>query len=438
MMVLVYSESDSPRLRYAFGLIFKDILGLELDFTQSLEEFISADTIKVNYSDTALEDILGIRPSEIIFETGIQNQAVSVDEWEGIPVFFARKGSDPFPFDPIAMTFYLVSRYEEYIPGQRDLHGRFMPEYSLAYQHGFLESPLVNTLAMMIREQLEFRYPDHAFPKQHYRFQATVDIDQAFAHKGKGFIRSLGGLAKLMLNLNFGESVNKLKVIAGSRPDPYDNFEFQARVFEEYGLKPVYFVLIGNYGKYDKNSPHRNPAFRRLIKKLSGKAEIGIHPSYGSYDKLEMLAVESDRLKNITGKEVRLSRQHFLRMKMPDTYRNLVDRGITDDYSMGYASVSGFRASIATPFKAFDLIQNKELPLRIHPFAFMDSAFSDYMKLLPGDYIKFVSPLISRVRKAGGTLVGIWHNYSLADDEEKHKAFREVIKRAVHDQAPQA
>ncbi len=437
-MVLVYSQTDSPRLRYASKVIFEDILGVEVQITDNLEDFISSDTIKINYSETALEDSIQIFPSEIIFENDIQNQTITVHDWNGIPVLFYKEDGSPFPFDPIAMTFYLVSRYEEYIPGERDRHGRFIPEYSLAGQHGFLDKPLLNIIALKIRDHLSLHYPGQNFPQPEYKFTPTVDIDQAFAHAGKGFFRTLGGLTKLMFRLKIKDSLEKLKVVFGTQADPFDNFEFQLEIFRQNQLNPIYFVLLGDYGTYDKNSSHNNTRFKRLIKDLSGKAEIGIHPSYGSSENPDKLAVEVRRLDKITGKPVHCSRQHFLRMPLPGTYHQLQDLEINNDYSMGYASALGFRASICNSYNAFDLVQNRELPVRIHPFAFMDSALSDYIKVLPQEYIKFVRPLISSVKQVGGNLIGIWHNYALSDDKARHDAFKEIIKEAINDQAPQA
>jgi hypothetical protein len=192
---------------------------------------------------------------------------------------------------------------------------------------------------------------------------------------------------------------------------------------------------MGNYGKFDKNNSHRNQRFRNLLKKLSEKAELGIHPSYGSSNDPEKVIREIDRLKSITGKEISASRQHFLKIKLPETYYQLTDAGISDDYSMGYASMPGFRASTCSTFRAFDPVGNRELPVNIHPFAFMDSSFSDYLKLKPEEYIKFVRPLVSNAKQVSGTLAGIWHNYALSNNEARHNAFIEILKEVTHDQA---
>ncbi|MEA3477151.1 MAG: polysaccharide deacetylase family protein, partial [Bacteroidota bacterium] len=191
------------------------------------------------------------------------------------------------------------------------------------------------------------------------------------------------------------------------------------------------FVLIGDYGTYDKNSSYRNMRFRKLLKKLSSRAELGIHPSYGSSKDPDKIHAEVKRLSDIIKKPVVISRQHFLMLDLPASYSCLMNQDIQREYSMGYASSLGFRASISSPFNAYDLVQDKELPVRIHPFAFMDSALSDYLQVLPEDYIKFVRPLIQSVKQVDGELIGIWHNYALSDDETKHHAFTEIIKEAV-------
>ncbi|RLD38049.1 MAG: hypothetical protein DRI83_03010 [Bacteroidetes bacterium] len=118
-------------------------------------------------------------------------------------------------------------------------------------------------------------------------------------------------------------------------------------------------------------------------------------------------------------------------MSFPETYESLIEAGITDDYSMGYASMSGFRAGIANPFRFYNLKEEEETSLLIHPFMFMDTTLSDYMKLDPSEYKDAVLPLIDAVKSVSGELIGIWHNYALEDDENKHKSLEEIFARAA-------
>ena len=118
-------------------------------------------------------------------------------------------------------------------------------------------------------------------------------------------------------------------------------------------------------------------------------------------------------------------------MSLPETYEALIKAGITDDHSMGYASAAGFRAGIASPYKFYNLRKEQETDLIIHPFAFMDTTLEDYLGLNPDEYVKAVSPVIDEVKAVNATLVGIWHNYALADNQAKHKAFQAILNLAA-------
>ena len=137
-----------------FRLYFRDLLGLELKMTDNLEHFLAADGAKVSYAQQSLTDELFFYARHLLFETGICEQNISVFDWEGNAVFFATGKTSTLPFDPFAAGFYLVSRYEEYLPHIRDSNDRFDAHHSLAYQHKFLDKPVVNQWAEMIRKKL--------------------------------------------------------------------------------------------------------------------------------------------------------------------------------------------------------------------------------------------------------------------------------------------
>lgn len=55
-----------------------------------------------------------------------------------------------------------------------------------------------------------------------------------------------------------------------------------------------YFVLIGDYSKYDKNPRYDNLGFKNLIKGLANDYEVGLHPSYESFNHLEKIEIEKN------------------------------------------------------------------------------------------------------------------------------------------------
>lgn len=428
-MVNVYVDAETPRLRWTMKLLFGSILGMEYRLVVAGHKPERVSGPALNYAAIPMPGIPAIHPYGLLSEQGIRTQKIIVTEHEGLPVFFQSDGGD-LPFDPFAMAFYLVSRYEEYLPFNADRHGRFPAAESLAYREGFLVTALVDRLSGMIRTMLKAHFPGLEFPARHYCFIPTVDVDIAFAHLGKGFIRTWGAMAKQLLKGNLAEAGRRMATMTGLRKDPYDNFDFMLEAFGNYGLDPVFFILAGERGPYDRNLSTANRRFAGLIRYLNEKASIGIHPSYKSFDEPYRLEKEIEGLGAVAGSIISRSRQHFVRIKFPGTCRNLIANGIATDYSMGYPDATGFRASVATPFNFYDLTEERETGLKVFPFAFMDTTFSDYMGLEPAEYAAAVKPIIEETKQCGGTLCGIWHNYALADDPARHAAFTEIIKLA--------
>lgn len=414
-MVLVYSDKKSSRLEYILEVIFRDVLNDSFILVSDLNSLSEYDGPKINYSEKMIPACLQIIPHSLLFESGISPQQIEMAEWHKLPVFFMTSEDASLPFDIFALSFYLISRYEEYLPFTADTHGRFSPEQSLAYKEKFLDIPLVNLLVFEMIDLLVAIFPDFKPAKHTFTFSPSVDIDIAFAHKGKSFVRALGAAGKLISKADFQQLKERWKVLLGSLPDPYDNFEFQLQLCRDAGLKPLYFILIGDYGKFDKNLSHRSGKFRRLIKELSKSAEVGIHPSYQSFNDAKIFKKELARLHLIIEAKVVRSRQHFLRLGFPGTYRSLIDAGIMHDYSMGYASALGFRASIASVYSFYDLEEESKTGLRLHPFFFMDTAMIDHLHMTPEAALNNITPTLKMISESGGYACGVWHNYALSE-----------------------
>ena len=427
-MILIYSKFKSSRLKYTLRLLFQDVLKTEYQICYELEGFKGSNLPKINYSDANLEDSVQIHSSNFLFEKGTQQKKLRINKWRGLPVFFQTNEEADLPFDPFSMIFYLVTRYEEYQAfNDLDRYGRYQAESSFAFKNNFLDQPLVNQLALKIKELLLARYPDLVFGKYEYKYLPTFDVDMAFSCLGKGFWRNAGGASKSLLSFQFGKVVERMKVLTGMKPDPFNNFDF---IFEELNkkrYKPILFLNLGKYGRYDKNVPFSNSHFYRLLQDLNVKAQLNIHPSYLSNSKTEILRNEIAKLEHILSGDVIRSRQHFLVLEWPKTYQNLISQGILEDYSLGYASQIGFRASICTPFRFYDLVREEESSLIIRPFAFMDGSMRDYMTLDGPEMSEKLLQIAKSVKEVNGELIGIWHNSSLAEDVVLKKLFVETL-----------
>jgi hypothetical protein len=149
---------------------------------------------------------------------------------------------------------------------------------------------------------------------------------------------------------------------------------------------------------------------------MADYVQVGIHPSWASSKDSSKLPKEIKRLEIITNREITRSRQHFLKLDLPTTYRRLIDLGIREDYTMGYASQVGFRAGTSLPFYFYDLDMETQTQLLIHPFAVMDGTLNEYMELPVDDAQYLVKELMDRVKKVNGTFISLWHNETVSDN----------------------
>ena len=413
-MILIYTHTLTPRIKYIFKTIFTDVLQVNISFTSDSEEFKKYEGVKINYSASKLSSGIFFKATTLLFETKIQKQNIIISEYENKPCFYSVDKESILPFDPFAASFYLISRYEEYLPHKKDEHGRFLANESLAFQHDFLEVPLVNLWINQLATLISSHSAEFEFPQKEFQYISTLDIDNAYAYQHKGVIRTLGALGKSLLKGT--DFSSRLKVILGNKKDPYDTFQYQKEVHEKYNITPIYFFLLGDYGVNDKNISVKNNTFQRLIKSISENNKIGIHPSYASNSSTDKIAKEKNRLQKVSQKEIISSRQHYLKLNLPNTYQNLINNGIIEDHTMGYAEYPGFRASICSAFYFYDLEKEKETELKVFPFTVMEATFQYYKKYTPEIALKHILTLMQRVKDVDGTFISVWHNESLSDE----------------------
>jgi len=310
----------------------------------------------------------------------------------------------------------MLSRFEEYQPFIKDIYGRFEPADSIAFKHGFLDKPVVNLWVRSFIKAINTKLQLNLSPiAKKYKFVNTIDIDLAYSYKNKGIYRNFFGYMRSLKKANFSEITERTRVLAGLSKDPFDTYDLMLDTHQKYGLDTVFFVHVGDYGTYDKNIPYRNNKFRNLVRHLSDYAEIGIHPSYNSASNGEKLQIEIERLSEIIRKDITKSRQHFLRLSFPKTYRNLIDNKIKEDYSLGYASEVGFRAGTCTPFKFFDLDSNQVTSLLIRPFSIMEGTLKDYQNKNTQEAIQSITRQITEIKNVNGEFISLWHNESLGN-----------------------
>jgi hypothetical protein len=433
--MLFYSHIITPRLKYIADFIGKMTTDSSFQLTASKDEFNKWTGPKVNYSKQANTDSeFRIQNSELLFETGIRKQSIKCFETNNYKAFFKTEGD--FPFDIFAASFYLLSRYEEYLPHQKDGYGRYAHANSLAFKEDFLQLPLINIWIEDFKKALQIKFPQFQIPmatgiSTQFQFIPTYDIDEAYAYKHKQRWRTAGGLIKSIVNGQWSMASERIKVLRGRQKDPYDAFQWMDQLHEQYNLQPRYFFLIaGKTSKYDKNILPSTKAMQDLIQEHSNKYSIGIHPSWQSGDDTDKLKFEVLKLGHIAGTQILSSRQHFIRFTLPHTYRQLIELGIESDFSIGYGSINGFRASVASPYYWYDLEKEQQTKLLLYPFCFMEANSFFEQKFSPQRTMEELDHYYKIVKSVNGTLITVWHN-SFLGTSKLFAGWREIYEQFV-------
>lgn len=428
--MIIYSPVITHRLRYIADLISGILTGQPARITGKPEEYRTDEGPRINYSSARImPDEIWIAPHTLLFENGIREQATDCFEWNDRTVFF-KTGGD-LVFDIFAAAFYLLSRYEEYLPHKKDQYGRYAHENSLACREGFLKRPLVNEwiaeLGNVINEKT-FPLPASRSP---FTFLPTYDIDEAWSFKHKQWWRSTGAATRDLLTGRFGRFRQRSRVLNNREPDPFDSYDWIDDLHRPYAIEPRYFFLVAERtGKYDRNIPPSETALQSLIQRHAEKYSVGVHPSWQSGDVPALIREEKETIETITKKKVIASRQHFIRFSLPQTFRHLLDAGIHEDFSMGYGSINGFRASVASPFYWYDLEKDQATSLLLYPFCYMEANSFFEQRYTPQQALEEMLHYFQAVKKVNGVLVTIWHNTFLGTDK-LFSGWREMYARFV-------
>lgn len=424
-MLLVYTHKITPRLTYTFRHICKRILGLDVRFTSKVEDFIAHDSLKMSYSKQPLSNELFVRSNDLLFEQGLSDLDIHVHPWDDTKGFFSTGDRSDLPFDIFASSFYLLSRYEEYLPHVKDDYGRFMAKESLAYQHRFLSQPVVDIWAYKLRDVLKERFPDFKFEERHYKIQPVIDIPTAYYFRQKGLLRTIGGTLNDLGRFKLKQLYQRYLVLMGFKRDPYDTFKWIITLQKKSNFKFMVLFLIGDFSTFDKNISTNKKEFIALIKSVADYCDVGIKASYFSLEDISILKKEKLKMESITNTDLKAVRHSFSKLNLPKSYRNLVELEINQDFTMGYIDTLGFRAGTCTPFQFYDLDYEVQTPLQINPYHCLDFALLKYQSQL--DKTEHLQKLIAEVKAVNGTFVPIFHNYSFSD-LERWKGFRSLFK----------
>jgi len=443
--MILYASHITPRLQYIVDFCSKELFDDPIRITSDAPAFAAATDPRINYSHHDFPGCFTLRPVPmppapssaapapgLLFESTIHPIDIECFACHDQTAFFATEGH--FPFDIFAAAFYLLSRYEEYLPHETDEYGRYAHTGSLAWREGFLDQPLINIWLKEFKAALTIYYPDLVFRYPVFKFIPSYDIDSAYSYLHKGWWRNTGGALKAIAAGKWSQVRERISVLQKRTGDPFDIYEWLDSVHLYCRMRPYYFFLAAARCKgVDRNTPRSGPGLQDLVRYHSIGSRLGIHPSWQSGDQDSLLKDEIEWINKISGQKIIRSRQHYIRFTLPVTYRRLLQCDIQQDFSMGYGTVNGFRASVASSFYWYDLGKEQQTTLRIFPFCFMDANAYYEQRQTPAQAINDLLSLYYSVKKVGGLMITIWHNSILGSDPE-FAGWREVYETFLRDE----
>ncbi|MCM4170417.1 hypothetical protein DHD32_02905 [Arenibacter sp. TNZ] len=430
-MLLIYTHKITHRFSYIMRHMFTTILGVDVTYTTKVEDFIKHTGPKITYTKQPLQNEFFVRSNDLLFEQGINDLQIHMSDWDGTPCFFSTGDRSNLPFDIFSASFYLLSRYEEYLPHVKDIHGRFSPKDSLAFQHDFLEKPLVDIWAQKLLYALKDKFKDLKHKPRNYKYTSVIDVSSSHCFAYRGFVRGMSGFLFDLASLKIRRVFDRISVWAKLKKDPYDNFFELIELHKNNKVKGMFFFQFAEYSTYDKNVSPNNNNFKHLIKSVADYDKVSLSCSYSSFNDIDLLKEEKKNLSNVINRPVTSSRMRYNRVDIPETYRNLIEAGFTDDYTMGYTHEIGFRAGTSLPFYFYDIPLEVQQPIKIHPFAVHDYGLLKYRNRT--EAFTAVNRLYLATKMVNGNFITVFSNELIgAESKLNWKKLYSSILKQVH------
>lgn len=347
-------------------------------------------------------------------------------------------------YDILGLVYWMLTRQEEVGRTDLDSHGRFPATSSHALKYGYLERPIVDEWLHILGQVIERTWPAIVLKKHSFSMKVSHDVDTPSRY---GFVGAKG-LLRLMAGdvLKRGDIKNALRapwISLNTRDaldptDPLNTFEWIMDLSDQYGLTSAFYFICGRSSKMDAAYEPEHPAIRALMRRIHERGhEIGLHPSYETYQKPELIAQEAQRLRNVLAKEniqqqVLGGRMHYLRWEQPTTLRALANAGMAYDSTLGYADRPGFRCGTCFEYPAFDSVAGEALSVRVRPLVAMEcTVMAERYMSLGTDLValeKFLA-IKNACRAVGGCYTMLWHN-SQYESKAKREIYQAVLSES--------
>ncbi|WP_341875759.1 polysaccharide deacetylase family protein [Defluviitalea saccharophila] len=473
-MIYIYIEDNNfkKQIQYVFSLFFF-VLGQNVSYIECLTSYIQGEKdILIAYIDSKdakkitdkFKNIIIIKASKKLFGE-YYLQAESIPSFVNrfileIPIkcttdiisifsdgqrLFIKKDNMHIHtnIDFISDAFFMLSRYEEVVLSHmihNERYKRFSAKHSLAYKHNFLGRPIVNEYIELLWSWIEDFNLGYKRKKwwgnKDFVVCLSHDVDYILKHnilnkrQVKETLSNILTLKKLDKGLDdLGKMIKNINMY---KKDPYWTFEYLMKIEKKYGFSSSFYFMVSGNSEYDNNYLLKDYRVKSLINKMIElDFEVGYHGSYNTFNNKQLMKQEKRVLDSVVYDHKYGCRQHYLRFKVPDTWRYQSYNKFIYDTSMGYPDCEGFRCGTCFPFKPYDLIHNKVINMWEIPLIVMDMTLcsNKYKRLKANEAYDRCVEMIEIIDNYQGVFTILWHNsfFGEANNEWK-KVYERVLK----------
>lgn len=336
--------------------------------------------------------------------------------------------------DIFSSVFFMLTRWEElFLP--KDKFGRCDENEMFVVKHNIHSRPIVNEYVELLRKLLEFVGVETKECERKFHPFITHDVDDLFRYASyRNFCKNLAGdiLHRKSLKIFFQTCSHYIAYRSGKVKDPFDSFDELMDISDHYGLKNAFYFMPSFRKEYDARYDILDDKINSIIEHIVKRGhEVGIHPSKNTFHNMTQFQQEVERLKRICPK-IKGGRQHYLLYSLPETLEIWEKNGLIYDAGLGFAFRGGFRCGICYPYPFFDVLERKELNIKIRPLIVMEAALlrgNTEVELIKKD----IFHLIDTVKFYKGEFVFLWHTDNLyrANSMKYRELYKEVVKYMV-------
>ena len=395
MLICKIPNNNIAERKYIMDIVFNEFLGLKYKLEIGTNDY---EIVLENKKVLMVKDTFFNKYPKDLEYLKLENIPKKIEE-----------------LDIFSASFFMLTRWEEYVNKNRDSHNRFPATESLAFKESFLDRPIVNENIEKLKKMLLELDNSLIFKKRVSELFLTHDVDELYRWKSwKHVLRvALGDVLKRKNLFLAMERISEYYLVQrGKINDPFDTFDWLMDKSEAVGVKSQFYFMSGGVTVYDNRYKIDEPKALELIEKIKKRGHIiGIHPSYNAYNNFEQFKKEKELLEKVTKQKVLEGREHYLRFEVPTTWQVWEDNGMEIDSSCGYADKEGFRCGTGDEFSVFNILSRKKLSLKERSLVVMDCSLFDYNNYT----YKEARENIKELQESSNTFTMLWHNSYIRD-----------------------